>query len=95
MSDISAAQYKLSTLVSPYNLLSQFVIEPSVCRTPLFLPPLWNNFAEENAKYRNLISNFSMQGNFRKAIMKAQISIEKYEKSQLMSAEPKNELRHR
>jgi hypothetical protein len=36
-----------------------------------------------------------MQGNFRKAIMKAQISIEKYEKSQLMSAEPKNELRHR
>ncbi|CAB4037436.1 vesicle transport SEC20-like [Paramuricea clavata] len=47
---------------------------------------------EVDKHYYNLSS---MQGNFRKAITKAQISIEKYEKSQLMSAEPKNELRHR
>ena len=36
-----------------------------------------------------------MQGNFRKAITKAQISIEKYERSQLVSGKPKDELRHR
>ncbi|XP_028391396.1 vesicle transport protein SEC20-like [Dendronephthya gigantea] len=48
---------------------------------------------EEVDKHYNNLS--SLQGNLRKAIIDAQISIEKYEKSQLMSGGSKKELRQR